>query len=190
MAAEVLGEVEPLLAADPAGGAPLTALVEAIASMFAQPEEAVRATEGLDPYTQTLDVTRAPGWLLPWLCQVVGVVPPLGASEAELRALIAAEGGWRRGWLTSFLAAVAGTLTGTKRIRLTERNSTAWNLLVNTKPSETPSLTATERAGNLQKAGGLIATYVTIEAPLIDEAVKTIDAATVATMDTATISQV
>jgi hypothetical protein len=79
---------------------------------------------------------------------------------------------------------------GSKRVRLIERNSNAWTLLVVTYPSETPDPTATKNAALSATPGGIVVTVEQSELPLIDEGTRLISAATEATIDTATLAQV
>lgn len=189
MADEVYAKVEPIAAEDAQYGYPTRALVRAIGSMFGQVEETIRADATHNAWTAPLDVNRCPAYLLPWMGQAVGVAVTPGTTTAEMRAQISEEGAWKRGWLTTWLAIIGTTLTGTKRIRLTERSSGAWQALIVTKPSETPSASTTERVGNANKPVGLVVTYSQSEVPLIDEGGKTIDSVAFS-IDTATYEQV
>lgn len=111
MAAEVYADLEPIARQDEAGGYPLRALVRAIASMFAQPEEAVRALgDGKDSWERVWNPDLAPTWLLPFIGQGVGVVVDTSATRAEQIAQIREEGGWKRGRLLSMIGAIAATL--------------------------------------------------------------------------------
>lgn len=191
IAAEAYAAVEPIAAQDAASGYPLRALMRAIGTMFAQTEEAIRALgDGLDSWERVFDPDRAPDWLLPFVGLAVGVVVVTGSTPAEQRVQIKAEGAWHRGRPSALIAAVAATLTGAKGVRLVERNSTAWTALIVTRPSETPNPTLTKNAALSQKPGGMKFFLEESDLPLIDEATKTIDEATAATIDTATLSQV
>lgn len=105
-----------------------------------------------------LDETTSPGWL----GQLVGVVPPAGSVEQQ-RLTIRARG-YSRGTVDSIRKAAQATLTGTKRVTITERtDADAYAIEVITYESETPSLAATLAAILAVKPGGLILTY---DAPL------------------------
>jgi hypothetical protein len=186
---DAYAEVGPLAEPDAAYSFALRALVNSVASMFAQPEEVVRALEGFDAWTQTWNVDRAPGFLLPFIGQGVGVLVTPGTTPTEQRAQIKAEGGWKRGRPSSFIAAVQTTLTGGKSVRLVERSSTAWTALCITRPSETASAALTKLVGNLNKPGGIVVTYEQSDEPLIDEGTKTIDAST-GIIDTAKLTDI
>lgn len=178
MAREAYAELGPIAAPDPRFGFPVWALVNAIAEMFRQGEEAGRALDGHAPFSQVLDLSRTPAWLLPFVGLAVGVSVRNG-TPAEQRAQIEQEEGWKRGRPTAIIAAVRSTLTGEKRVHLVERQGgDAWRYLVVTRPGETPSPALTELAGNAAKPVGIIATYVQSEVRLIDELTGTIDALT------------
>lgn len=78
---------------------------------------------------------------------------------------------------------------GTKRVRVVERNTTAWTMLIITSPRETPNPAYTEIAANLAKPGGIVLTFQLSDLPAIDEGTRTIDAAT-GTIDAATLAEV
>lgn len=189
-AAECYAKLAPLTGAEATYGFPLRALMRAVGSMFQQVEDAIRAKDGLDAYSQTFDVERTPDWLIPFVGQAVGVKVTPGLPPAEQRQQVREESGWARGRPAAIVSAVERTLTGTKEVRLTERAGTPYQVLVVTRPEETPDVEATERAGREQKPGGLIMTFVQSDSPLIDEAPREIDAATEGTIDTATLAQV
>lgn len=175
MGREVYAMLGPLAEPDPLNAYPLFALVHAIAFMFRQGEEAARALDGFDPFSQTYDLARTPTWLLPWVGESVGVSVRPGTRQ-EMVAQIEEEEGWKRGRLTSIIAAIKTTLTGEKRVHLIERQGEdAWRYLVITRPVETPSPSLTAKIGNAAKPMGIIVTYVQSEVRLIDELTGTID---------------
>lgn len=192
IAEEAYSSLEPIAAQDEANGFPLRALMRAIGTMFAQPEEAIRARgDGLDSWERVFDPDLAPDWLLPFIGLAVGVTVNTAFTPAQQREQIKEEGGWHRGRPAALLGAVAATLTGGKSIRLVERNSTPWTALLITRPSETPNPVVTKNAALSQKPGGMIYTLEESDLPLIDEGVvKTIDECTVATINTVTLAQI
>lgn len=105
-----------------------------------------------------LDETDQPGWL----GQLAGVTPSGGSVEQQ-RAAVRSRG-YARGTVTAIKAAAAATLTGTKRVTVTERaDGQAYRLEITTYASETPDKTVTEAAIRAVKPAGLILTY---DAPL------------------------
>lgn len=101
-----------------------------------------------------LDETDQPGWL----GQLAGV-PPTGGTVEEQRAAVRARG-YARGTVAAIKAAAAATLTGTKRVTVTERaDGAAYRLEVTTYQSETPDKAATEAAIRAVKPAGLLLTY-------------------------------
>jgi len=188
---EIYAVLEPLTKAEPEHGYPLRALVRAIGSMFAQGEEAGRSQEGRPPYSQAWDVNRCPPWLLPFLGQAVGVKVTPGVSPEEQRAQIREEAAWKRGWLTTLITKVQTTLTGTKRVRVVERNAGPWSLLIITNPEETPEPALTERVAKMWTPMGITpVSFTTSVQPIIDEGTRETDAATLDTIDTATLADV
>jgi hypothetical protein len=191
MSEEVYAVLEPLQRYEAANGYPLRALCRAIGSMFLQAEEAARSQAGQPPYSQAWSVKRCPPWLLPFLGQSVGVKVVGGASPAAMRAQIEEEAAWKRGWLATLLSKVATTLTGTKRVRYVERNTTPWTLLIITAPEETPEPAVSERVAREWTPMGITpVTFALSSLPIIDEGTREIDKATEGTIDTATLAQV
>lgn len=181
MATEVYEALEPVAEAmdDSANGFLLRGVVRAIASMFSQVEGAVRAVEGLPAWSQPYDIDRTPAVLIPFVGQMVGVPVTPGLTPEEQRYQVKEEGGWSRQKPSALIAAIQSTLTGTKRVRLTERlEGKAWRMLVTTRPAETPNVALTELVGDRAKPGGLIITYVQSDLPLIDEWTRLISATT------------
>jgi hypothetical protein len=191
MAAEVYAALEPIAEPDAKSGYPLRALVRAIASMFAQAEEAIRALgDGLDSWERLWNPDEQPDWMLPFVGQAVGVAVDTGRTPAEQREQIKEEGGWKRGRIASAVAAIQATLTGTKAVKVVERyTGNAWLVLFTTKPEETPNPKLTEVAAFAQKPGGMIFLFSISSLPRIDEATRTINAAE-GQIDTATIANV
>ena len=99
MAEDAYATLGPIAGADAANGYALRGLCNAIGSMFAQSEEAVRAVAGFDAWTQTWNIDRCPAWLIPFVGQAVGVLVTPGLTTAEQRAQVKEEGAWKRGWL-------------------------------------------------------------------------------------------
>ena len=132
----------------------------------------------IDPATNggvsaLLDANQAdPGWL-PWLAQLRGISLPASATLAARRAAIAgAAAGYGAGTVASFQAALAPILTGTKTVRAFPRSvagdGTVFDILVLTRPEETPTPSAVvptllaagvKPAGFVLHAGLLIASY-------------------------------
>lgn len=110
-AEETYAQLAPLEDEDAAAGYPIRALVRALGSMFAQPEEAIRALgDGKAAWERVFDPDRAPTWLLPFIGQAVGVIVDTSRSRAEQIEQIKEEGGWHRGTPNSTIDAVRGTL--------------------------------------------------------------------------------
>lgn len=189
-AAQMYGELEPAAVPDPANNYALAAVCDAYGSMYRQVEETVRAKDGFDGQTQTWNVDRVPDFLLAFFGQHVGVEVTRGLTPDEQRQQIREGRSHKRGKPDQMMGDIRETLTGSKRVRLVERtNENSWTATVVTSPAETPSTTATEKAGNGSKPYGIVLTYVLSSLPIIDEGTRNIDAAT-GTIDAATLANV
>src|SRR4051794_15903545 len=58
-------------------------LCDSIGASYEQGEFVRGLGTPLEPYRQAMKVSTAPGWLLPWLGQLVGVIVPKGMSDAD-----------------------------------------------------------------------------------------------------------
>lgn len=112
-----------------------------------------------------LDIDRVPDEALPYLAQFVGVTAPPGASGAENRDLIRNRPGWKRGTPDDLINAVKGTLIGSKRVTLLERDTSAYHATVRTFSVQTLDPAATQVMINTVKAAGLIVDLELIEGP-------------------------
>lgn len=97
-----------------------------------------------------VDPTKADVDWLPWLGQLVGVNLPPGLTETEKRdAVRFASSGWKAGTKTAVADAAKSELTGERRSRVYDHSrpgligsETEWDVLIVTRPSETPSAAA------------------------------------------------
>jgi hypothetical protein len=130
----IYARLGPVAVQDEALGWPLLTLVQALAEMARQVEELVRpadiARHAWDPL---LDVDLSPDWNLPYLGQFVGVRVTPGATPAQARAQIKAEGGFQRGTPAAMVAAVRATLVGTQYVFLKERDGDEDHITVVTR---------------------------------------------------------
>lgn len=176
--------------ADETNDWPLLRLCEAVTKPYQELDD-IAGDGDLPGWAALLDPDLTPVWALPWLAQLVGVRLTVGASEAVQRAEVTTAAGWRRGRPASIVAAVQATLTGTKDVRIVERWTSAYTLLVLTIPSETPDEAVTLAAIISQKPAGIVLEYMTESTPIIDEFDEdvTIDSLNVArTIDALTLA--
>lgn len=189
-AEELYEAVEPHAFDDEAQGWALWTLCQAIARPLDLVDELVRAQDDREAWTVALDVDRTPAIMLPWLALFIGDRLPAGLSEQASRDRVKDVRGFRRGTPATIAAAAGDTLTGTKLVRLVERNEgNAYWLLVITKTSETPDPAVTEAAIISQKPAGIRMEYFTDDLPLIDEGTETIDGSS-GNINTATLADV
>lgn len=187
---EVYAKLAPVAITDADLGYPLLHFIVALSRMFVKVEELARSSDpDLPAWSQALDVDRVPDYGLAFLGQFVGVRLIAGDTAAASRLRIKSTDGFKRGTPAALISAVQATLTGTKRVRLTERTSSAYTELVVTDPAETPNPTATGIAAQAAKAAGLVLTYSTSSVPLIDEGTRQINAAA-GTIDAATLANI
>lgn len=90
---------------------------------------------------------------LPWLAQLVGVQLRADLTDAEMRdAIRYASSGWRAGTKGAVADAAKTELTGTRAARVYDHtvfapgDGGAWDVLIVTRPSETPDVTRVLRA--------------------------------------------
>lgn len=146
---------------DAAGGL-LPALVEALTGELAATDQLLTAPAdpSADPSATApladLDASPFPHWL----GQLVGLRVPARLSLDEARAYVTGRGVSRRGTPTALAAAAAGTLTGTRRVDLVERDGSPWRLLLITYAAETPDPAATYAAALTEKPVGLVLVHV------------------------------
>lgn len=117
---------------------------------LAHTEDGLAASDLADP----ADADAA--WL-PWLAQLVGVDTET-MSVPEMRVAIAATN-FRAGTRAGIIEAVAGTLTGTKRVTLHRHvDGDPWQLFVDTWAAETPDPDLTDAVAEGQKPAGVALT--------------------------------
>jgi hypothetical protein len=168
--------------------------LDAIAAALMAPvelvDQVVRDTATIPAWQAIRDPDAAPAEFLPWLAQHVGVQLQPGDSEVAQRARISQTAGFDAGTVKAIVTNVQRTLTGTKTVRVLERVSgDPWAMTVITRTSETPDAAAAQAAALEQTPAWIVLTFVTSNAPLIDEGTRIIDAGT-ATIDTATLADV
>jgi hypothetical protein len=178
--------------ADEQNGWALLHLCQAIAVQYDPTDQIANPpVEGRGPWETILDVDHTPAAFLPWLGQFVGVRPGqlAGLTVQQQRDFIRACSAYRRGTPAAMIAAAQIHLTGTRQVRMVERDESAYRLTVITRTTETPDAAAVERALLTQKPAGIVLTHIVSDAPIIDEGTATIDDVT-ATIDDATVADV
>lgn len=145
---------------------------EAAARTRAKTTEALVFDDAGSGQRRMLSVDRAPGYALEWLAQFTGLrqIPP-GLTESQTRQLIRNAPGLRRGTLDAIAGAAGLFLTGDRRVRVKERDGSAWRMTVITYQSQTPNPAATEAAIRSQKPIGIVLTYLVAQGWAWDEMV-------------------
>lgn len=163
-------------------------LLGALARPFRVLHDLVSDSDDGPGWSALVDPARTPSPR--WTGQLNGVRVTTGASDAQQRAQVGAGSGMLRGTTAAMRAALEPHLTDTRLIRIVERSASPYSLLVVTRTSETPDIAAAEAAARAQKPAGLILTFVTSDAPLIDEGDSTIIDAAPVPLDTATVADI
>lgn len=167
MAAPVEGTVagriyrrwRPLHNGDAAAGYPLGSLAESIALPLDAVDLLARESDTHPAWGLLWDATNAPLWVLPWIALNVGVEWRSATSET-LRTTILDLPNFKGGLQSAQIAAAKLTLTGAKRVTVTEPYlGDFWQQLYVTYVAETPDPVATERAIVSRKAAGKVLTY-------------------------------
>ena len=172
----------------------LLALLQGLLGQLQPMEDLVRDSDAGTGYSPALDVDRCPPDLLRWLGQFAGVpVTPGDPKDAawvtKAREEIRQAAGWRRGTPRAIREAAQRHLTGTKTVRMLERDGSAYRMTVLTRTSETPNPAATEAAIRAQKPAGIVLAYIVTDLPIWNEGTRTFNAAA-GTFETATVADV
>lgn len=155
------GALEPINVEDEASGYGTARLVQAIATMFQEPDTLGGDAEAGPGWTSILDAARIDAKGLPWLGQLVGVTSdelrPL--AVAAQRAMLLDRPKFRRGTPLAIVQALQETLTGEKTVFMRERYPSEWKLSVRTITGQTPDSAASLSAILSQKPAGITLDY-------------------------------
>lgn len=175
---EIYNGLGPWREDDPGTNYQLALYVDAHGSQLQPLEDLVRTSDDGPGFSLLLDVVRCPDEYLDHLAQYNGTVIQQQWTGSEKRTAIEAALGWERGRPATISAAAGFYLTGTKKVRLIERDGGAYFVTVITYLGETPDAVAVEAAVRAQKPGGLVLTYRCQAGPAIDELTGTINGLT------------
>jgi hypothetical protein len=132
----------------------------------------------LTPYRPAMKVATAPGWLLPWLGQFVGVTVPRGTSDVDARALILARTHQLRGLPQTILDTTKALLSGSKFAYLQQHaDGNPFKFRVYVRTAEVADADAIRRAITAVKPGAFTFELVLSSALTFDAALNTFDAA-------------
>lgn len=99
--------------------------------------------DGTPGWSSLLDVDTCPYDSLGWLGQFRGVTIPNGITDAAARSLILNEAATGRGRPGTLVAAVQGTLTGSKYCVIHERDTSPYHATIDVFVSQMPDSAAT-----------------------------------------------
>ena len=148
-------EVAPLTYDDINQAWSLLYYVDSIGQMFDEIELLARDTDEVPGWCMLLNPDTTPAKALPWLAQFVGVQLEPTLSEADQRAYIKAAAQWRRGSVQAIIETTQFFLTGSKTVRLDERDSSAYHYTVTIDPDEVTDIDAVTAALTRAKPAGL-----------------------------------
>lgn len=131
--------LEPWLADDAAYSYAFSWIAAAIGGMFTDVENVIRYDDVNDApgWARVFDPDNAPEFALPWLAMLAGQPYDPNLPAAVQREWLRPDAN-KRGTSSTIKAAVQTRLTGTKRVILRERTSTAYQHEVITYLAETP----------------------------------------------------
>lgn len=136
----------------------------ALGSMLERAWDVVQSDEHETPWAAVFNADDAEVWALPYLAQFAGVRRQLAWTDEQLRAAIKDRPGLRRGTPASIIAATKRTLTGSKTVIMTERDTGAYNLSIRTLVGETPDEDIVLSDILTQKPAGIVLDYQAIAA--------------------------
>jgi len=154
-ATAIYTEVFPLTYADEQYGWHLLYYLDAIGQMFDEIEGLARDTDDAVGWSKLLDPVNTPAKALPWLAQFVGVELAPTLSEADKRNYIKEAVNWKRGTVAAIINTTQFFLTGSKTVRLDERDSSPYHYTITINPAEVTNLSLVQAALNAQKPAGL-----------------------------------
>lgn len=169
-AEDMYESLKPIAAQDEEYGWPLLLLCEALMAPTLQPIiDYSRDTSAGVGWSVIMDLDRMPDNVLPFAAQFVGVITNPANTATQNRDLIITRPPWKRGRPAVLLAAVQATLTGSQRIELIERDTSAYHATISVWRAQMPDEAATRAAIAANKPGMIIVDLDIIEGPTYGE---------------------
>lgn len=168
---ELYAACAPLAVDEEANDWPLLRMCAAFASMLDDPYEWTRLGPNDEPpWSQLVDIDRAPDEAVKWLGQLVGVrVSPTVTGDAA-RDWVRSTDGFKRGSLEAIVGAAQRTLIGGKNVVLYERydpdnatDDSQYHLTIVTYTAETPDADALVASVLEQKPAGIILHHLVLD---------------------------
>lgn len=139
---------------------PLLRYLDAMLRQLDEIEQLARDSDEYDGWGKLLDLQATPDKALPWLAQLVGVVPLQGLDAESQRIRIGEAAGWHRGTPSAIRGAMKQFLTGSRTTQIFERyQGNPYRLRVRTFAAETPNPAKVEEAVRALKPAGIVLTY-------------------------------
>lgn len=138
---------------------------EALASGNQIVDDLARDTDTSPGWSSIVDLARVPDDFVAWLGQFVGVIARVGETTSALRDEITSRPRTKRGTPATMIAAAQTALLGSKRVKLTERDTSPYHFLLRTYTVQTPNTQAVVDAVNAVKPGGVQWTHQLIAGP-------------------------
>ena len=156
---EAYAALGPLTGPDERFDYPLLKYVASVTEPLDIVNRLARDTDEAPGWATVFDPARTPDEFVGWLGQFVGVRELVGLTPTAQRMRIKETAGWKRGTLAAIEGAARQFLTGSRQVRVYERDGSAYRLRVRTFTAETPDPDAVLRALLEQKPAGLVLTY-------------------------------
>lgn len=147
----------------------LLMFLDTFTSQLGEVDDIVRDTDEREGWSLLFDVDNVPAAFIPWLGQFLGAEVDTSLPEAEQRLQLKNVQGFQRGRPASIIAAAKAYLTGSKKVYLDERWTSAYTLRVRVFAVQTPDPAKVEAYVRKQKPGALVLTFEVLPADLWSE---------------------
>lgn len=138
---------------------PLLRFVASVADQLQVVNDLARDTDEAPGWAKVFDPARTPDEFVGWLGQFVGVRELVGLTPLAQRMRIRETAGFQRGTKAAIEGAAKQFLSGSRQVKVYERDGSPYRLRVRTYQTETPDAARVEAAVRAQKPAGLVLTY-------------------------------
>jgi hypothetical protein len=154
---------------DEENGWQLLMFLDTFGAQLGEIDDIVRDTAERGGWSLLFDVDNVPAKFLPWLGQFIGAEVDTSLPEEEQRLQLKSVQGFQRGRPASIIQAAKAFLTGSKKVILEERWTSAYTLRVRVYRVQAPDPAKVEAFVRKQKPGSLVLTFETLPADLWSE---------------------
>jgi hypothetical protein len=128
-------------------------------------DDLARDTDAGPGWSGIVDLARVPDDFVVWLAQFVGISARVGDTTASIREEITNRPRTKRGTPATVISAAQSVLSGSARVMLTERDTSAYHFLLQTYVVQTPDAQAVVDAVNRVKPGGVMWVHELLTGP-------------------------